>query len=103
MIQTIVVHSTDGSMSITTAQVSFQINDKQSIAVIGMPDDSYPELDEESQPDFEYMRLGKFEEQGFPMNRIIINSLNIELWDWDKYPNPEIILITKKFPDAKVR
>ena len=39
--------------------------------------------------------LGKLEEQNYIFNQQIINSLRIQEWDFDNYPNPEIVLITK--------
>lgn len=42
-----------------------------------------------------YDPMGKLEEQSFIFSSRIINSLQIDQWDFENYPNPEVVLITK--------
>jgi hypothetical protein len=41
----------------------------------------------------EYIPMGKLNEQNFIFESRVINSLRIDGWDFDSYPNPEIVLI----------
>ena len=44
----------------------------------------------------EYAYRGKLSQQGGIFESQVINSLKVEGWDFEKNPDPEIIIITKK-------
>jgi len=75
----------------------YQINPKQVIAVLAMDFDITPvELGFSALPDgtvVESSAMGKLELLMFPLGLQINNSLHNDEWDFETYPNPEIILL----------
>lgn len=70
----------------------YTLNETQQFAVIAI--DFLEGIDLGDHEGIKYDQMGKLQEQNFIFNRQIINSLTIEEWDFDTYPNPEIVLIT---------
>lgn len=96
MIQTLTITNSAGD-EFTVPEIQFQINDNQQFACLGidfMEHGGYPSF-QEAQEGVEDFYMGQLEDQGFPFHQQVINSLNKHGWDFDTYPNPEIILLTK--------
>lgn len=71
----------------------YQLNDTQQFAVIAIDFSEGVELGQHE--GIEYHAMGKLAEQSFIFSRQIENSLLIQEWDFENYPNPEIVLINK--------
>lgn len=71
----------------------YTLNEDQQFAVIAIDFSEGVELGEHD--GIKYDQMGKLEEQNFIFNQQIINSLELQEWDFDNYPNPEIVLISK--------
>ena len=69
------------------------MNDNQQFAVIAIDFSKGVGLGEHDGID--YVQMGKLEDQHFIFQSQVINSMRIDEWDFDTYPNPEIVLITK--------
>lgn len=53
-------------------------------------------------PHIEVNQLGKLSEQGYiNIDRIRFTLLN-DRWDWQKYPDPEIVLLRDKLNNGKI-
>jgi hypothetical protein len=77
----------------------FQMNDQQICYVIGCDFTALGSVDHivsRQSPDWESVMMGKLDEQNFIFKQQLINSLCIQEWDFKSYPNPEIIMFTKK-------
>lgn len=77
---------------ITIPFCQYQINDRQQFVVLAINFDKqiFSLGDHDG---IEYTRMGKLNEQSTIFELQVINSLRIDQWDFDKYPNPEIVLI----------
>lgn len=84
-------HPAKGIINVPYRQ--YQLNDEQQFAVIAIDFKDGIELGEHE--GINYDQIGKLEEQGFIFQQQIHNSLLSESWDFEKYPNPEVVLITK--------
>ena len=71
----------------------YELNEGQQFVVIAIDFSEGIELGEHE--GIKYDQMGKLREQNFIFNQQVINSLVREEWDFDSYPNPEIVLITK--------
>lgn len=83
-------HPTKGLLKVPYRQ--YVLNKEQQFAVIAIDFSYGVELGEHD--GIEYKQMGKLAQQNLIFNRRIINSLTIEEWDFDNYPNPEIVLMT---------
>lgn len=84
-------HPKNGLLKVPYRQ--YMLNEEQQFVVIAIDFSEGIELGEHD--GIKYDQIGKLEEQNFIFNQQIINSLGIQEWDFDNYPNPEIVLITK--------
>lgn len=73
----------------------FVLNDKQQFAILGINRDLVP-IEVANVPGLLYQFLGKLEEQNTVFSMQIKNSLMLQQWDFDAWPDPEILLITKE-------
>lgn len=71
----------------------YVLNEKQQICVLSIDFDQYPVTFENVNNVF-YHKAGKLNAQQPALCQQIINSLNFDKWDFDKFPNPEIVIIT---------
>lgn len=84
-------HPKNGILKIPYRQ--YVLNQKQQFVVIAVDFSEGVELTEHT--GIKYDQMGRLKEQSFLFERQIINSLIREEWDFDNYPNPEIVLITQ--------
>ncbi len=78
--------------------VQYTLNDNQQFAVLGIDFDKEPvEFGAVAMADGSIVTskpMGKLSEQNFIFQAQVKNSLFNDNWDFDKYSNPEIILLT---------
>lgn len=69
----------------------FTLNANQQFAVIGCdkPIDVAPDI-----PGIDAVNLGKLDDQNYILEAQLINSLELQDWDFKTYPNPTVILLT---------
>lgn len=82
----------------TVHQVEFRqfvLNRYQQFACLGFDRGKIP-IAVEPITGIDYTFIGKLSEQGTIFHQQVINSLLKDDWDFEKYPNPEILLITDK-------
>jgi hypothetical protein len=72
----------------------FVLNEYQQIAALAIDKDEIP-IETEDADGVEYKWIGKLPAQSVIFSSQIRNSLRIQEWDFESYPNPEILLITK--------
>jgi hypothetical protein len=70
----------------------FELNSEQQFACIGIDFDEFAHV-ELGNAAMKTTRLGKLREQGFIFQCQIENSLRTDHWNFEDYPNPEIILL----------
>ena len=73
----------------------YEMNEKQQFAVLGINRNTIP-IEAEEVPGYDYTFLGKLDQQDAIFQQRTRNSLQCQGWDFDRWSNPEILLITKK-------
>lgn len=66
-----------------------KLNDKQQVCIIGI---DFNEIEEHK--GLKYDRIGRLSEQNFIFKQQLTNSLVLQDWNFEEYPDPEVILIT---------
>lgn len=90
------VKNEDGTME-NVPCVQFEISKIQQIMVIAVDFERRKDIKVMGGfPDIDTQLIGKLEQQNTILEIQITNSLAKYQWDFEKYPNPEIILITDK-------
>jgi len=84
-------HPVKGKIKVPARQ--YIMNEHQQFAVIAVDFSEGIELD--GHVGFVYDCLGKLENQQIIFNSQIVNSLMNDEWDFEKYPNPEIVIINQ--------
>lgn len=84
-------HPLKGKLKIPYRQ--YQMNEERQFAVIAIDFSDGIELG--NYDGIEYLQMGKLEDQHVIFQSQVFNSLRIDEWDFEKFPNPEIVLITK--------
>lgn len=78
----------------------YAINDTQQVAVIGVDFDVNPvEFGSSVMQDGSVCKtehLGKLHDQSFVMQQQLRNSMNNDEWDFEKYHNPEVMVLTQE-------
>ncbi len=85
------MHPEKGLIKIPYRQ--FWLNKTQQYAVIAIDFSEGVELGDHD--GIEYVSLGKLQDQNVIFEAQINNSLRIQEWDFEKYPNPEVVLIAR--------
>jgi|ERR1700761_5975546 len=82
----------------TVPMVYYTLNENQQAAVLGVDFETNPvEFGSSVMENGSVCRsepMGKLSEQGFMMEARLRNSLRADSWDFETYPNPEILLLT---------
>jgi hypothetical protein len=88
------VHNENGTMTDVPC-CQFGISQTQQIMIIGTDLIERERIKVETgAPGVEAQPIGTLEEQNVIFEIQLTNSLKLENWDFQQYPNPEIILIT---------
>lgn len=83
-----------GIASFKIPALQFGINESQTCVALGINFDTYPKkIDFEDVEGLEYIHWGKLSECNIIFQMQIRNTLAIDLWDFDTYPDPEIVII----------
>lgn len=92
----ITIGHTDGSSTVIDSQALI-INPGQQINVMGLDFNKFGGWENVvgQTPGYNTSYCGKLKEQGYLLRSQIVNSLSVYNWDFDKNPNPEIIIISK--------
>ena len=72
----------------------FYLNPKQQFLAVGTH--MIDRLDISSLPDIEITHIGKLSDQNSIFFHMVLNSLRKQGWDLEKYPDPEIVMLTDK-------
>ena len=73
----------------------YTLNENQQFVVIALDFDIYPDAFEFGVTDgVKTESIGKLSEQSFFFSAMTLNSLQRDNWDFTKYPDPEILLLT---------
>ncbi len=93
-IETIKIAGSDSGRvpPIDAKMAQYAINAKQQFCVVSVDFGQYP-IDFEDVPGIQYLKIGKLEEQPEVFKAQVCNSLNNDGWDFEAYPNPEVIMI----------
>jgi hypothetical protein len=74
----------------------YVLNENQQFAVIALDfEDLGGVVEIKDHPGIESQHIGKLSEQNFIFSQQIKNSLLIDDWDFEQYPDPEVLLLTK--------
>lgn len=73
--------------------VFYDLNEKQQVVIFGMDFDAESIQIENDDPTKDYQRMGKLESLSVIFSAQLTNSLVRDNWDFDKYPNPEVMII----------
>ncbi len=94
-IETIKIADSSGKVAEAKA-VWYTLNDRQQFVVIGVDDSRGIEpLLNSPDPSVEAQPMGRLDDVNFIMKSRTVNSLVDNGWDFELYPNPELILLTK--------
>ena len=76
----------------------FELNERQQIACIGGDFTAYGGiynvLDEH--PEINALPIGRVSDQGFVFMKQIVDGLELNGWDFESWPDPEVVLLIKK-------
>lgn len=74
----------------------YQINPEQHVYCVPAIDEYGPIQEVDPIPGHKIEYIGLLSEWGFFIQNTIVNSLNLDGWDFGKYPDLHVILITKE-------
>lgn len=86
----------DLGSTLTVPSCQYLLNEKQQFMVMGVNFDEYPKGMDDiigENEGMKYTGAGKINDLPFTWQAQAKNSLELDGWDWEAYPNPEIILI----------
>lgn len=91
------IQNPDSDKPINVYFQQFVINPKQQIMVVAMDFDKHGAVVEPETDGAQAMHLGKLSELQPIFSQQLSNSMHLSEnpWDWDKFPNPEIILLNR--------
>lgn len=92
------IKNEDGSVSYAPA-AQFVLNEKQQFLVIGIDFDATG-YSPQSVPGVEVQCIGALSEQTIIFQNQVINSLNLVRWNFEKHPDPQVIMLTDNRPAA---
>lgn len=81
------------SDSVTIPYAQYAINDHQIVNVIPLPVELATAI--EAEEGFETIHWGALSDLGLIMACQCRNSLEMDNWDFEKYPNPEIVILSR--------
>lgn len=84
-----------GNIIIQVPCMTYVLNDDQQFVVIGIDFNKYKDKLELGSEKAKAHPMGKLDEQTAIFRSQVINSLQNSGWDHFKYPNPEIVMLTK--------
>lgn len=87
----------DGEVFEEIPEVQFQIDRRYQVAVVGFDFEGHGGFEEfyEQQPGWLSEHIGKLSEVKFSSQNCLINSLYAAGWDFERYPDPDLVLIKK--------
>lgn len=88
---------TNGRQIFEVPIAQFVLNEKQQIAIVGIDFDAHGgyKAFHKDREGVQGSHMGKLEDLSFIVQNHAVNSLHNVEWDFDRWPNPEVVLLTK--------
>ncbi|MDJ1502738.1 hypothetical protein [Xanthocytophaga agilis] len=96
--QTLPIYNESGQIIHNVPFRQYILNHTQQFAVVALEIDKLGGLEKilELVPGIEYIHMGKLDDLEMELGVQVIHTLIEDLWDFEKYHNPDIVLITDK-------